>query len=192
MLKITERLRKILSEPQGKLYEGVGEEPVVSAVYGRRYSLLACVGDMVSYYALKAKIFPDILVFDGRSVRRDVADIKREIVEMTRSYVEILARNPPGCITEDLVEKVFKAIELVKGGRRVRIFVEGEEDLAVMPLAVVLPKGSLIVYGQPGRGVVALDVGLKRRDVIGYLEMMDVVNGSTLEKLRRWSDGDTC
>jgi len=38
--------------------------------------------------------------------------------------------------------------------RPVVIFVEGEEDLAVIPLVFAAPPGVAVLYGQPGEGVV--------------------------------------
>ncbi len=192
MLKLTEELRRILAEPQGRLYEGRGVEPVERAISEFEFSILACVGDVVSYYALKSKFKPDIIVIDGKSVRRNLNDsVITEIVRATSGYESIDAENPAGHITEDLVEKIFQAVKLVKSGGKVRVFVRGEEDLAVMPLAIMLPKGSLIVYGQPKRGVVAISVSREKKlEMFDLVSRMERVGGETLDKLRRWSDGD--
>ncbi len=192
MLKLTEELRKILSEPQGKLYEGKGVEPIKRIISEFDFAILACVGDIVSYYTIKSQFKPDIIVVDGKSIRKSLDDsIKSEIEKATSGYASIKADNPAGHITEDLVEKIFQAIELVKSGSRVRIFVCGEEDLAVMPLVIMLPKGSLIVYGQPKRGVVAIAVSReKKAEMFDLIKRMETLGGGTLDKLRRWSDGD--
>ncbi len=192
MLKLTEELRKILSEPQGKLYEGEGVDPIKRALSDFSFVILACVGDIVSYYTLRSKLKPDIIVIDGKSIRRTLNDsIRKDIEKATSDYASIKAKNPAGHITEDLVEKIFYAIGLVKSGSRVRIFVQGEEDLAVMPLAIMLPKGSLIVYGQPRRGVVAVAVSREKKvEMFDIIKRMEVLGGETLDKLRRWSDGD--
>ncbi len=192
MLKLTEELRKILAEPQGKLYEGEGVEPIKSALSETNFVILACVGDIVTYYTLKSKFKPDIIVIDGKSIRKSLnSSIKAEIDQMTLNYTSIKAKNPAGHITEDLVEKLFKAIEFAKSGYRVRVFVDGEEDLAVMPLAIMLPKDSLIVYGQPKRGVVAIAVSREKKfEIFDLVKKMEVLGGETLDKLRRWSDGD--
>ncbi len=192
MLKLTEELRKILSEPQGKLYEGEGVEPIRVALSEINFAILACVGDIVTYYALKSQFKPDIVVIDGKSIRKSLnADIKAEIDRMTSNYTTIEAKNPAGHITEDLVEKLFEAIKIAKSGSKAKVFVEGEEDLAVMPLAIMLPKGSLIVYGQPRRGVVAVAVSREKKvDMFDLVKRMEILGGETLDKLRRWSDGD--
>ena len=192
MLKLTEELRKILSEPQGKLYEGEGVKPIKSALSEINFAILACVGDIVTYYTLKSQFKPDIVVIDGKSIRKSLnSGIKAEIDRMTLNYTSIEAKNPAGHITEDLVEKLFEAIKIVKSGSRAKVFVDGEEDLAVMPLAIMLPKGSLIVYGQPKRGVVAIAVTQEKKiEIFDLVKKMEVLGGETLDKLRRWSDGD--
>jgi uncharacterized protein (UPF0218 family) len=38
------------------------------------------------------------------------------------------------------------------------VLVDGEEDLAVFPLILILPDSSVILYGQPNEGVVFCEV----------------------------------
>ena len=38
------------------------------------------------------------------------------------------------------------------------VLVDGEEDLAVLPLILILPDSSVILYGQPNEGVVFCEV----------------------------------
>ncbi|HIP62963.1 MAG TPA: DUF359 domain-containing protein [Archaeoglobus profundus] len=193
MLKITKELRSILSKPHGILYKGKGINPIKKAVNTRKNCILVCVGDIVTYYALKAKIKPDIVVIDGKSLRKSLnGEIANEIIKNTAEYVTIKAVNPAGHITEDLVEKLFNAVKLAKS-TKVKVFIEGEEDLAVMPLVILLPKGSLIIYGQPNEGVVALNVDEEKKILIfNLLEKMEKLNDDVLEKLRRWSNGYHC
>jgi hypothetical protein len=63
--------------------------------------------------------------------------------------------------------------------RRTRIIVEGEEDLAVIPLICLLPENSLVVYGQPDEGVVAIRVTEDKKILIhDILGRMEKVNGN--------------
>jgi len=52
------------------------------------------------------------------------------------------------------------------------IYVDGEEDLAVIPLVIASNEGSIILYGQPGEGVVFCKVDReakeKARDMLTY------------------------
>jgi hypothetical protein len=57
--------------------------------------------------------------------------------------------------------------------RRVAIVVEGEEDLLVLPLLAEMPLGSVIAYGQPHEGLVAVTVSEERREwARGFLKKM--------------------
>jgi hypothetical protein len=66
----------------------------------------------------------------------------------------IVAKNPPGTISDELVRAIRDAV----GDPPALIFVEGEEDLAVLPLVLEAPLGAVILYGQPGEGVVLREV----------------------------------
>ena len=192
MLKLTEEVRRFVKKPFGRVYEGNGVEVVKRALDDVNDSFFVCVGDIVSYYALKSGLKPSIVVFDGRSVRQKLnSSIVDDILTLTDGYESLTAKNPAGCITEDLVEKIYTAISLVFNGEKVRVFVLGEEDLSVMPLVALLPRGSVLLYGQPGVGVVRVDVGVEKKVIIfKLLEKMQGF-GKTLEKLRRWADGDS-
>jgi uncharacterized protein (UPF0218 family) len=186
MLKLTEEVRAFAKKPFGLLYRGEGANVVKRALRGDEF--LVCVGDIVSLTTLKAGFKPKIIVFDGKTVRKELNSID-EIRELSRGYEEVIAVNPAGCITEDLTEKVFVAVNSALEGSNVRIYVKGEEDLAVMPLVALLPNGSVILYGQPNEGVVRVDVNDERKVIIlSMLERMEK-HGKTLEKIRRWLNG---
>lgn len=59
--------------------------------------------------------------------------------------------NKPGTISGRAIKVVKDAL---KGPFPIRIFVCGEEDLLALPLFVMAPDGSVIMYGQPLRGMV--------------------------------------
>ena len=187
MLRLTEEVRTFAKKPFGILFKG--DNAIKKAVRGDEF--LTCVGDIVSLTALKAGFKPKIIVFDGKSIRRPLDLVADEIRLLSEGYEELKAKNPAGCITEDLTEKILQAINSALKGKNVRIFVEGEEDLAVMPFVALLPEGSVILYGQPSEGVVRVDVTEERKFIIlSMLERMES-HGRTLEKIRRWSDGNS-
>jgi len=165
MLKLTEEIRAICSRPYGTLYSGTTSEVFLKIKKITANRLFACVGDVVSYNSLKNGLKPNIFVIDGK-IKRERADSKflNELYEMSKDYKEIKTRNVPGHITEDLVISLHDI--LIKTFRidveKYRIFVEGEEDLSVIPLAIFMPENSIIIYGQPDKGVVLINL---KRDV---------------------------
>ena len=69
--------------------------------------------------------------------------------------------NPAATLTQELVD-VIK--DLLAGDRRVKIVVDGEEDLATLPAILYAPLGSTVVYGQPNEGSVAVVVTPERKE----------------------------
>jgi len=63
-------------------------------------------------------------------------------------------------ITQELIDAIRNN---VNSKEPVRIFVDGEEDLAVIPACEFAPTGSLVLYGQPREGVVAVEVTEEKR-----------------------------
>src|SRR3989304_4348459 len=57
---------------------------------------------------------------------------------------------------EESIPKLLRLIERALGRPEAVLFVEGEEDLLAIPCILEVPDGSLIIYGQPGQGIVVV------------------------------------
>ena len=90
------------------------------------------------------------------------------------SHVEgsLSVANPPGVITHDL----FLAIRNVfEDGRKTRIEVNGEEDLAVIPIIFYSKLDTVIAYGIPDKGMACLEVTQSLKEKIDdLLKRMDI------------------
>jgi uncharacterized protein (UPF0218 family) len=95
---------------------------------------------------LEAGFPPDIAIIDGQTMRRPYGSVS------IPDYRQVTVPNPPGCISDELIIAITDAVS----SPRTVIQVKGEEDLAVVPLAMHAPDQSMILYGQPGEGVVLL------------------------------------
>jgi hypothetical protein len=175
LIKLPESLREYFGKPHGKLYEGSGEELYKQIEEVKEARLIACVGDVVSYFALKASIEPDIVIFDAKTKREEVdQEFLEKINSLTENYAEIEVSNPQAVISLELVEGLVEAVSTAERGERVKIFVRGEEDLATMPLIAILPENSVILYGMPGRGVIALEITRdKKLLILDVLQKME-------------------
>ncbi|MDG7054637.1 MAG: GTP-dependent dephospho-CoA kinase family protein, partial [Nitrososphaerota archaeon] len=60
-----------------------------------------------------------------------------------------------GEITEQSIEIIEQAIT---SKPPVRIIVDGEEDLLVIPVCIYAPENTIIMYGQPNEGLVVVTV----------------------------------
>lgn len=178
MLRLPENLRSELSKPHGKLYRN-GERVLERIEEIKHSKILAVVGDFVAYCAFKLKIYPHIVIIDGKTLREKNLELK-----IPEEYIKIEVRNPPAFITSELINAIEKAVKLVQEGKRSLIFVIGEEDLAVMPLGIFLPENSLILYGQPKEGVVAFMIDREKKLLIlKLLKQMELVERS--DELRK-------
>ncbi len=117
--------------------------------------MLITVGDTVTHCLVELGKTPDMAVIDGMEKRKPFGkDIKLDCPE-------VRARNPAGGITREL----WEAIERFAGyGKPIKIFVEGEEDLAVLPCAVLMPEDSVILYGLPGEGIAVVRLTRERKE----------------------------
>lgn len=149
-LVLDEKEKENLKKPLGTLYKEVKE---AKELKGRIIS----VGDAVSYELIKAGIYPDIAIVDGK--------IGREKTELEiKGYESVKTENPAGRVTKELWDTVKKAIHK---NAPLKIEVKGEEDLAVIPAVMNAPEGTKIVYGQPGEGIVVVEVNEQSKKKIG-------------------------
>ena len=91
---------------------------------------------------------PDVLVIDHIEKRSRAVEFAHDKPRICRT------RNEAGMIDLLAWNAVAEAIE--KGDSAV--LVDGEEDLLTLVAVAVAPKGSLVVYGQPGEGIVLVRV----------------------------------
>ena len=145
MLIFEGELREKLKRPFGPVEESVAK----SALIGRK---VAAVGDFYIRVLVEKGVKPQIAVFDYICMRKPVDAETRGVIE--KNYpMPLHAANPPGTITDELMDSLLKVISAGKGA----VKVEGEEDLAALALMSVLPDGWLLVYGQPNEGMVLVE-----------------------------------
>ncbi len=145
-------MRKELKKPQGVLIEGPFEkamERLKELIKKEKPQLIISVGDVVSRGMIEHGISVDVLIVDSKVMREPVQPIK---VDTDQTYH---ADNPPGTITDEAWTAIKKALEQ-KG--RTKVMIDGEEDLLTVVTVVSAPLDSLVVYGQPHRGIVAVKV----------------------------------
>lgn len=149
MLRLPERVRSRLKRPLGQLFPDVAA--AVERLRQLNPSRLISVGDIVSAGLLKAGLRPDVVIIDMRTMRSPIDEKTKQVIENLEVEV-VRVKNPAGTITRGLREALEKAKPPLK------IVVEGEEDLAVLPAVLAAPLGSIVAYGQPREGTVLVEV----------------------------------
>jgi hypothetical protein len=167
---LTPELRRKLRKPLGILIRGSFSETMrkfKDITEKEKPSRTISVGDTVSKNLVKNHMFPQLSIVDNRAMRKRVHPIS--LAAENTIYV----RNPPGTITEEALLAIQDAF---KSNRRVKIVVDGEEDLLALIAVFYAPENSFVVYGQPYEGVVMVKVTLeKKAEVAEILKAMENV-----------------
>jgi uncharacterized protein (UPF0218 family) len=157
-------IRSSLAMPFGSL---VGEEEAAEEL--RRSALSATVGDVVSLCMLERGEQPDLMVYDLRTERKEMSELAEKLPCLPGKEVHV--KNPAGTVTPELVIAIERALS--KKGK-VKLMVEGEEDLASLVIAALAPYGTRLFYGMPGKGIVSVHVDQsvrkKARELIDAME----------------------
>ncbi|MCI2415267.1 MAG: DUF359 domain-containing protein [Candidatus Aramenus sp.] len=136
-------LRKELSRPYGILFTKV--IPLLNFLEGKRRVIT--IGDVVTETLLENNFSPFIAVVDGKT--------KRTISTGQKVKPSFLVKNEPGLLRLESIKLVER---LLNSETPSVLFVDGEEDLFVIPFVIYGRLDDVIVYGQPNAGAVALEV----------------------------------
>ena len=149
MLRLPDEHRALFRNPFGTLYRELST--ALPQLTGRA---IYTVGDVVTANILAAGILPTIAIIDGYTRRLPCPPA---LLHQAR---QILVKNPAGTITDDLISAIKDAVD----DPPALIVVDGEEDLAVLPVILAVPDGGTLLYGQPGEGAVLCTVDQQAKE----------------------------
>ena len=174
-LRMPTELDAMLKEPLGVLYEGPEESPEI-AMYKvlddvSEDAFIVAVGDVCVRTMLEIGVRPDIGVVDGMTKRSELPD-EQKVVDDGWSIV-LSCTNPAGRLSLEMLNVCRAAVH---SDADVLIKVDGEEDLAPIPLHLLIPLNAVVIYGQPGKGVVVRvsdeDVKTRCREILDIFEVV--------------------
>ncbi len=144
-LVLKERTRKKLQRIYGELIS------TTDLLKKLTDEMVICVGDVVTDTLLSLGIEPDVAIVDYKTKR------EKKVFERIKNYGDkvLKVRNPAGTITPELWVAVRNALTM---NEKIRIDVDGEEDLAVIPVIYFAPLGATVIYGMPNTGLVLIKV----------------------------------
>jgi len=139
----------LLKQPFGTLIpdKQVTKQKLTSMLKGTNQ--IITVGDATTDRLVSFGIVPDIAVIDGRERRA-----RRSSYENYPAK-ELRCSNPAGTISKDAMQVLQSAL---KTPPPVRVLVDGEEDMLALPLFVMSPENSVVLYGQPLEGLVLVKI----------------------------------
>jgi len=149
-LHLSNDLRDQLKTPLGNLIRD--NDPNKENIIKKKSieSIIITVGDRTTENLLQLGVKPQIQIVDGLEKRS-----KRVVPTDDKTNTKLFCKNPPGEITDESMKVIQEAFS---SEPPVRILVDGEEDLLVIPVCMYAPENSVVMYGQPNEGLVIVTV----------------------------------
>ncbi len=128
-------------------------------------SYIISVGDRTTEKMIDFGLIPSLQIIDGQEKRE-----KRDPPKLENA-TELTVDNPAAEITFESISMIKKAFTLQSP---VRLFVNGEEDLLVLPVCIHAPENAVALYGQPNEGLVIVQITPEiRNKVQTLLDLME-------------------
>jgi len=165
-LQLPEDIRAQLKTPLGDLIHDndPNKENIIKKISAE--SVIITVGDRTTENMLQLGLKPQIQIIDGLEKRSECAVPADDTIN-----TKLSCKNPPGEITEESIQVIQKAFS---SEPPVRITVDGEEDLLVIPACIFAPENSVVMYGQPNEGLVIVTITPEIRAKVQ--KILDVMN----------------
>ena len=149
-MQLPENFRDQLKNPLGNLIKDndPNKENILKKIHAE--SIIITVGDKTTENMVQLGLRPQIQIIDGLEKRN-----QRTVPVDDAINTKLSCKNPPGEITEESMQIIQKAFSCESP---VRIIVDGEEDLLVIPVCIFAPENSVVIYGQPNEGLVIVQI----------------------------------
>ena len=158
MLILPENLRSELKTPLGKLI--LDTDPKQNEIIKEAYanSIIITVGDATTEKLLNMGLTPFLQIVDGQEKR-----VKRQAPISESIVTNLDCKNSAGGISENSILTIKSAFE---SKPPIRITVDGEEDLLVIPVCLYAPENCIVMYGQPNKGLVIVRINQEIKDKV--------------------------
>ena len=155
-MKLPDNLREQLKIPLGLLLLESDATKKNIQKHISENSFIITVGDRTTEKMIEFGLIPSLQIIDGQEKR-----IKRDIPKSFDISTTLTCENPAAEITDQSIETIKKAFA---SQTPVRITVNGEEDLLVLPVCIYAPENSVVMYGQPNEGLVIVKINPEIRN----------------------------
>ncbi len=152
---LPDNIREKFKRPYGRLFKNLSELEKFKDKFKDKF--IISVGDIVSNSLLSNGWDLNLWIYDNKTLRNEIVNEKS--VNFEHENFEVW--NPQGMLTKNSLEVVKKALNF----KHSSIFVDGEEDLFVIPCIKFAPSNTVLFYGQPNEGIVMVEVEKVKEDV---------------------------
>ena len=149
-MDLSKNLREELKTPLGELIKdsNLDKENIIKKIYSEK--IVVTVGDATSELLIKMGLIPFLQIVDGKEKRHE-----RDLPINDSVITTINCKNPAGEITQQSMDTIKKSLD---SKPPIRIIVDGEEDLLVIPVCLFAPENCVVMYGQPNEGLVIAEI----------------------------------
>jgi len=148
-VKLPDSLRDQLKIPLGILLPESQSDKTNIKKHLSENSYVITVGDRTTEKMIEFGLIPSLQLIDSHEKRTE-----REPPKLANA-TELTVDNPAAEITLQSIDIIKKAFTMQPP---VRISVNGEEDLLVIPVCVYAPENAIVMYGQPNEGLVIVKI----------------------------------
>ncbi len=148
-MKLPDSLRDQLKIPLGILLPESQVDKANIQKHLSENSYVITVGDRTTERLIEFGLIPSLQIIDSQEKRT-----KREPPKLANA-TELTVDNPTAEITPQSIGVIQQAFTMQPP---VRINVNGEEDLLVIPVCVHAPENAIVLYGQPNEGLVIIKI----------------------------------
>lgn len=164
---IPHTLQERFKKPWGLLIRGTFAETtnkIREIIEKEKPPCVVTVGDVVSRNLVDSGICPKLVIVDNKIMRTNITS-----TFILPAEKEIYVKNPPGTLTQESLNAVEDAF---KTSHRVKIVIDGEEDLLTLAAVLYSPENSMVIYGQPNEGAVIVKVTKDKKE-----EVVEILKG---------------
>ena len=148
-MKLPENIREQFKTPLGVLLPEDKADKKHILEFLSENSYIVTVGDRTTEKMIQYDLIPSLQIVDGQEKRK-----QRDLPKL-ENVTTLSCDNPAATIAESSINLIKKAFTVKPP---VRILVNGEEDLLVIPVCLYAPENAIIMYGQPNEGLVIVKI----------------------------------
>jgi uncharacterized protein (UPF0218 family) len=149
-VKLPDSLRDKFKTPLGILLpESHADKKNIEKFLSEK-SYIITVGDRTTEKMINFGLIPSLQIIDGQEKRK-----KRELPSKLANMTELTTDNPAAEITQKSIDVIKQAFTIQPP---IRLIVDGEEDLLILPVCIHAPENAVALYGQPNEGLVIVQI----------------------------------
>lgn len=148
-----------LRKPQGNVVNNL--EDLNKTLSSFSPTSICLVGDITLSFFLINKLPFNIGFYDGKTQRKPNHEVEKLISGDPQNFLI----NHPGTINPEIIH----LYESLSNSSNQIIKVEGEEDLIAVALVLLQPLQSVVIYGQPDRGLVIIEITEDKKEQMKLL-----------------------